>query len=395
MKKIFVLCIVSATMGGIIATGIQNHLSGRDGMVVALPPGTLPNQETQQRQLTPSQIGNTAPNPDEREFTSEDTSAISVYEAANQSTVNINVSGERVQRNGFFLERVKIEGSGSGWVLDRDGHVVTNHHVVLDSDNVEVTLFDGSSYPATVIGVDPPNDVAVLKVNAPAALLQPATLGDSSTLKIGQRIFAIGNPFGLERTMTTGIISSLNRSLPAKTTQRTIRNVIQIDAALNQGNSGGPLLDRQSRLVGMNTAIASTNGGNTGVGFAVPVNTIRRIVAELIKHGRIVRADMGLEKVMITDLGLLVVELNPNGPAAAAGIKPVIVREIQRVGNVMIQREGRDPDADILQSIDGAPVTSADDLHEILDSKRPGQTIDVGLLREGKQVVARVTLVSD
>ena len=216
------------------------------------------------------------------------------------------------------------EGSGSGWVLDEDGHIVTNYHVIAGSDLASVTLFEGDPFPAQLVGVDPQNDIAILKINAPRELLYPVTLGQSDTLRVGQKIFAIGNPFGLERTMTVGIISSLERSLRSKT-GRLMKNIIQVDAALNQGNSGGPLLDNEGLLVGMNTAIASMNGGNSGVGFAVPVNTIRRVIPQLLQFGEVRRASLGIDLFWKAEQGLGVAKTTPNGPAARAGIRGLSV----------------------------------------------------------------------
>lgn len=390
MKSAFLMCLVSATLGGIGAIAIYQHLSGRSDLAWAGTHGGASGwtSSSGRQEAIPEQ-----PPLDLSQYSPEEQATISVYENVNRSVVNIST---RSVRMGPFLDRIESEGSGSGWILDQQGHIVTNHHVINDSDSVDVTMFDGSSYQAELIGADPANDIAVLKIDAPPALLRPVVLGDSSSLRVGQNAYAIGNPFGLERTLTTGVISSLNRSLPSKTTQRTIRNVIQLDAALNQGNSGGPLLDRQSRLIGMNTAIASMTGENTGVGFAVPVNTIRRVVPELIRNGRIVRADIGLDTVMITKVGLLILEMQPDGPAAKAGLRGAVRREVVRRGNILFNSTTRNIEsADILQTIDGRPVNSADELHEILDSLKPGQTVEVGVLRGGQPAVARVTLQAD
>ena len=207
------------------------------------------------------------------------------------------------------------EGAGSGFLLDKHGHILTNNHVVEGARRIEVTLSDGKSYEARLVGGDASNDMAVIKIDAPADSLFPIALGNSGELRVGQKVLAIGNPFGLERTLTIGIISSLNRSLPTRT-GRTIKSMIQIDAAINPGNSGGPLLDSRGRVIGMNTAIASKTGQNTGVGFAIPINTIARIVPQLIKDGRVIRPDIGIERVYETDEGVLVASVTAGGPAS-------------------------------------------------------------------------------
>ncbi len=210
-----------------------------------------------------------------------------------------------------MLIEIPSEGEGSGVVLDRQGHILTNFHVVDGARQIQVTLFDGNTYDARLIGQDPATDVAVLKIDAPPASLFPVVFGNSTQLRVGQRVFAIGNPFGLERTLTTGIIASLNRSLPGRRSGRSLKSIIQIDAAINPGNSGGPLLDSHARMIGMNTAIASKTGESAGVGFAIPVSTIARIVPQLIREGRVRRPETGIVRVYQTEQGLLIATLGP------------------------------------------------------------------------------------
>ena len=278
-------------------------------------------------------------------------------------------------------------------MLDLDGHIVTNHHVIAGSDLASVTLFEGDPFPAQVVGVDPQNDIAILKIDAPRELLYPVTLGQSDTLRVGQKIFAIGNPFGLERTMTVGIISSLERSLRSKT-GRLMKNIIQVDAALNQGNSGGPLLDNDGLLVGMNTAIASMNGGNSGVGFAVPVNTIRRVIPQLLKFGEVRRASLGIDLFWKAEQGLGVAKTTPNGPADRAGIRGLSVeRKTVRMGNRLFEVVQADKSSsDRLLAVNGTPVATTDDLQEVLDRFKPGQSISLSILRDGRQLVVPVQL---
>ena len=241
-----------------------------------------------------------AENPN-RVFSSEEQTNIDVYESTKRSVVNVDTS--TVVNLRWLGRSEEKTGSGSGWVLDKTGHIVTNYHVVAGSDIVTVTFDEGEAVPAEVIGIHPRNDIAVLKVNVDAKRLVPVTIGDSKSLRVGQKIFAIGNPFGLERTMTVGIVSSLDRSLKSKSGQQ-MRNIVQIDAALNQGNSGGPLLDSEGSVVGMNTAIATLTGENTGVGFAVPAKTILRVVPQLIEFGRFRNAWLGVDYFWKSDQGI-------------------------------------------------------------------------------------------
>ncbi len=252
------------------------------------------------------------------EYTAEEQVNIWVYEQVNRSVVNITTKGYQGER--VLLFEVPSEGEGSGMVLDREGRILTNFHVVDGAKQIQVTLFDGNTYDARLVGQDPATDVAVIKIDAPAASLFPVVFGNSTQLRVGQRVFAIGNPFGLERTLSTGIISSLNRSLPSKR-GRSLKSIIQIDAAMNPGNSGGPLLDSHARLIGMNTAIASRTGESVGVGFAIPVATIARIVPQLLHEGKVRRPETGIVRVYQTDKGLLVATLAPGGPAERAGLR--------------------------------------------------------------------------
>jgi S1-C subfamily serine protease len=320
-----------------------------------------------------------------REFTSEEITNITVYEAVNRSVVNINTKA--TVATGLFLLEVPSEGAGSGIVVDRQGHVLTNFHVVEGAKEIQVLLYDGSSHLASIVGVDPATDVAVLRVEAPQPLLQPVSFGSSTDLRVGQRVFAIGNPFGLERTLTTGIISSLNRSLPTRS-GRTIKSIIQTDAAINPGNSGGPLVDSGSRLIGMNTAIASRTGQSAGVGFAIPVSTLARIVPQLIQRGKVIRPDAGIARVYQTDAGLVVAAVSPGGPAERAGIRGFrVVRERRRQGPFMVETERVDRSgADLIVAFSGQPVRTADDFLSAVESRNPGDHVLVSVIREGHQL---------
>ena len=329
-----------------------------------------------------------------RGFTPEELTNIAVYDAVNRSVVNINTKA--TVSAGLFLFEVPSEGAGSGIVVDKLGHVLTNYHVVDGAKEIQVMLYDGSSHAATIVGHDPATDVAVIRVAAPVEVLEPVHFGSSSDLRVGQRVFAIGNPFGLERTLTTGIISSLNRSLPARN-GRTIKAIIQTDAAINPGNSGGPLLDSSSRLIGMNTAIASRTGQSSGVGFAIPVGTLARIVPQLIERGKAIRADAGIARVYQTDHGLLVASLVPDGPAEHAGMRGFkVVRERRRQGPFMAETERVDRSgADLIVAVAGVAVKNADDFLSQVETRNPGDEVLITVEREGHRLDLPVVLAAE
>ena len=329
-----------------------------------------------------------------RQLTSEEKTNINVYESSNRSVVNINTKAKVAK--GFFLMEAPSEGAGSGIVIDMQGHVLTNFHVVEGAQEIQAMLYDGSSHAASVVGVDPVTDVAVLRVEAPAELLSPVQFGDSSDLKVGQKVFAIGNPFGLERTLTTGIISSLNRSLPTRA-GRTIKSIIQTDAAINPGNSGGPLLDSGSLLIGMTTAIASRTGQSSGVGFAIPIGTLKRIVPQLIGSGKVVRPDAGITRVYQTERGLLVATLSPDGAAERAGIRGFrIVRERRRQGPFVADFERVDrSNADLIVGVDNTIVDSVNDFLTAIESKDPGDRVLIAVEIEGHRLDVPLTLEAE
>lgn len=325
------------------------------------------------------------------ELTPEERGNIMVYDQCNRSVVNINT---QITRTNFFLGDFDVPGGGSGIVLDKEGHILTNYHVVENASKVEVTLFNGTACDARKIGVDPFTDIAVLKIDAPEAELHPVSFGDSTQLLVGQKVYAIGNPFGLESTLTSGIISSLNRSISGRSKIRPIRGTIQIDAAINPGNSGGPLLDTRGRMIGMNTAIASRVEQSSGVGFAIPSNTIQRIVPQILRNGKVVRGDVGIARVLETDEGLVVLALVGEGAAEQSGIRGPTVRRIRERRNGSIY-EGIGIDrstADIILSVNGVAVSKAEDFVAHVEENKPGDRITLTVLREGKRVDVPVTL---
>ena len=325
-------------------------------------------------------------------MTTEEAINVSVYDRTNRSVVNISTNSLRPESLFMVAE---VEGSGSGSVIDQQGHILTNYHVIEGAKQVSVMLYNTDSFPAELVGQDPDNDIAILKINAPDSLLFPVQWGDSSNLRVGQHIIAIGNPFGLERTMSTGIISSLNRQIQSKT-KRTIRSIIQIDAALNQGNSGGPLLSSRGELIGMNTAIATRSGDNAGIGFAIPINTIRRVVPQLLATGRVQRPTIGIMQVFETDKGLLVVNLTPNGPAEKAGLKgSKMERRKLRRGVIPIEQEVIDhSQSDLIVGIDGQKVKQSDDLLSVIETKKAGDQVVLKVIRSGQFVQIPVILGS-
>lgn len=319
-------------------------------------------------------------------LTPDEAASVYVNESNERSVCNIatRIGNERV----MFLAN-PTEDSGSGFVLDLDGHILTNFHVVENAQRIKVTLFNGDSYEADPVGVDPLNDMAVIRIKAPQEALYPVRIGDSASLKVGMNVYAIGNPFGLERTMTTGIISSLNRTLPV-TRARSIKSVIQIDAAINPGNSGGPLLNSHGELIGMNTAIASKTGQNSGIGFAIPANLIRRVVPELIQHGKVQRPDSGILEVMRTQEGLRILRLEPDGPAARAGLRGPEVTRTKR-GIFVLESEDRKA-ADLVVGVNGKKTLQVDEFLSEVESNRPGDQITIEVIRGNEKISVPVTL---
>jgi len=321
------------------------------------------------------------------DLSAEEQNNVRIYQESNRAVVNITTRG--VQQDDMFMMAVPREGSGSGFVLDKQGHIATNFHVIENAQQINVNMFDGSSYPGELIGVDPNNEIAVLRIKAPESKLFPIRWGDSSRLLVGMRVYALGNPFGLERTLTLGIVSSLNRML--KTDKgRAIRGVIQTDAAINPGNSGGPLLNRKGEVIGINTAIVTRSGQSAGIGLAIPSNNAQKIVNDLIKFGKIQRADLGINAVFETDKGLLVAQLNPKGAAALAGLKGP--QEWTERRNGMILRGINRMKADLIQTIDGKRVKTLDDLLTHVETKKAGERVVLGVMRDGEMIEVPVEL---
>ena len=312
----------------------------------------------------------------QRRLDSEERTNVNVFKQASPSVVNICTKQALTARSGdLVLELGRIpKGSGSGFIWDALGHVVTNHHVIAGASSVQVTLADGTELEATVVSSAPEFDVAVLKVDAPQGRLRPLAIGRSDDLEVGQKVFAIGNPFGLDQTLTAGIVSGLGRQIQSKSGQ-PIRGVIQTDAAINPGNSGGPLLDNEGRLIGINTAILSRSGGSSGVGFAVPVNTIRAAVPQLIAGRSKDRGFLGIGLApegisrRASESGIAILQVTDDSPAQKSGLRAAQVTE-----------EGVKW-GDILMSIDGQQVSTAESALEALQNLKSGQDVMLGIKR--------------
>lgn len=317
----------------------------------------------------------------------DEKNSIEIYEKNNKSVVNITTRG--VQVDEFFLLAVPTAGSGSGFVYDKSGHIVTNYHVVENAKEFVVTLYNGQQYSASLVGVDPNNDLAVLKIQISSEKLFPVRFGTSQGLKVGQKVLAIGNPFGLERTLTTGVISSLGRTLRSES-GRLIKGIIQTDAAINPGNSGGPLLNSTGLIIGVNTAIVSKVGQSSGIGFAIPINTVKKIVKNLILYGYVIRPNIGILQVYETGQGLLIAQLEPNGPAEISGLKgPKLI--IQRAGAIEYRAVDRSQ-ADLIYAIDGKEIKALDELLDYIELKKPGTVVNVSVIRKGARITVPVKL---
>ena len=383
MRNLILGCTASALIGGFIAGWIvEGDYQLSVSPVASAQDIAAPADRLAANTATPMRPG----------LTPEELVNIRVWQGANRGVVNVTT--RTVSYDRFFMFPTPGEGAGSGSVIDKLGHIITNNHVIEDASAIQVTL-NGKLYDADVVGTDADSDVAVLKIDAPQDELHPVPIGTSDNLQVGQRVYTLGNPFGLEGTLTTGIISNLNRTLPSRT-GREMKSIIQTDAAMNPGNSGGPLLDTGGRMIGMNVAIATRVGQNAGVGFAIPINRIRQIVPQLIEHGKVVRADIGIIAVNEMDEGLQVVQLNRGGPAERAGLRGwKMVRRNVRRGPLVYTVEQADRNAaDIIVAIDGQPVESASAFVEKIEQHQPGDQVVLTVRREGQRLNLPVILGS-
>ncbi|KAI5665529.1 hypothetical protein M9H77_15382 [Catharanthus roseus] len=310
-----------------------------------------------------------------RKLQSDELATVRLFQENTPSVVYI--TNLAAKQDAFTLDIFEVpQGSGSGFVWDKDGHIVTNFHVIRGASDLRVTLADQSTYDAKVVGFDQDKDVAVLRISAPEEKLRPIPIGVSADLLVGQKVYAIGNPFGLDHTLTTGVISGLRREISSAATGRPIQDVIQTDAAINPGNSGGPLLDSSGSLIGINTAIYSPSGASSGVGFSIPVDTVSGIVDQLVKFGKVTRPILGIkfapdqsvEQLGVS--GVLVLDAPPNGPAGKAGLKAT---KRDSYGRLIL--------GDIITSVNGKKVANGSDLYRILDQCKVGEKVTVEVLR--------------
>ena len=381
-----------------IQAGARDHITPLQDTAIE-PPVSMVNafeSQSQDGNLGTDGTRRQVPQPVQAAFpySEDERENISVYERLNAAVVNITTETMAIN---WFLEPVPQEGSsGSGSIIDSRGYVLTNNHVIRNAYKVFINLADGSQFEGAVVGVDPENDLAVVKFDPPpGTVLRTIPYGDSSNLKVGQKVLAIGNPFALERTLTVGIVSGLGRPIQISR-QHIVRDMIQTDASINPGNSGGHLLDTQGRMIGINTMIYSTSGGSVGIGFAVPVNTAKRVVNELIQFGKVRRGWIDATMVQLfpalvryakfpVDSGLLVSRTRRSGLAEKAGLRHG--SEPVHYGRSSFYLGG-----DIITSIDGVKITSLVDLYSALENSKPGDSVKVEIIRGGNPHTLEIPL---
>jgi len=320
---------------------------------------------------------------------------VRIYRQAAPSVANIIT---RTVQYDFFLNPVPVEGAGSGFVIDTAGHILTDYHVIEGASSIEVVLGNRMRFPARLVGGDERNDIALLEIKPGDRKLTPLVLGDAKKLQVGQRVLAIGNPFGFQSTLVTGVVSALGRTV--RTGPNTfIEDAIQTDAPINRGNSGGPMLDTQGRVVGINTAIYSPSGtsGITGIGFAIPINTARRVVNDLLRYGKVRRAVLGVSRAMPlwpglaqalglpVQRGLLIEQVQPDSPAARAGIRGGNRMVVMGLQQILIG-------GDVVVAVDGQAVEGQMDMALALNQKRPGDKVTLTIYRDGRKMEVGVTL---
>ena len=400
VTSIIISSLITLTATAIICTKILNVKNSKNQEKAIFSVQTESGTENSLKTNEASDIPSIPVTNPISKYTADEMQNINVYEKCNEAVVNINT--QVVGVNWFLEPVVENGGSGSGSIIDPRGYVVTNVHVISGASKIYISLSDGTQYEGTVIGSDTASDIAVLKFTPPAGtVFKTIAFGDSEGLKVGQKVIAIGNPFGLERTMTTGIVSGLGR--PIQNSNNTIiRDMIQTDTAINPGNSGGPLLDTTGKMIGINTMIYSSSGNNAGVGFAVPASTAQRVVNDLLQYGTVQRGIIQAELVQINNAiasyarldvntGVLVSKVVSNGNADKAGI----------LGGTQAVRYGaRNPrtiylGGDIITAINGEKVRTLADYFSLLENKRPAETVTVTVHRGKHDIDIKIKLVSE
>jgi S1-C subfamily serine protease len=365
----------AALLGGGVAVGIDRSVGGDGGTTLI-------------REVN-------AARPEATSFSTAPGRTISdIYTSAKRGVVQV-LATTVVSGNPFFGSQ-ESRALGSGFVIDKSGHVVTNYHVVAGASKVEISFSGNDQMPARVIGTDPSTDVAVLRIKgAQGRALTPLELGDSAGVRVGDAVVAIGNPFGLERTVTAGIVSALQRQITAPN-GFAIDEAIQTDAAINHGNSGGPLLNADGRVIGVNSQIESDSGGNVGIGFAIPINTVREVVSQLLEHGKVAHAYIGVQMTTISKTlaanvrlpasqGVLIESVRPGSPAARAGLRG-------GSSQVVVDGESYLVGGDVITAADGHPIESADQLRTVVSAKKPGDELTVTIHRQNETKDVTVTL---
>ncbi len=377
--KNIIIAIIVLSVGFLIGSNFKNKNTDADALTAEIK-STNDQSNVQKdghrRDVSPMQY-----------LTSSEQATIDLFEKSAPSVcfiTTINSREDQWTRNVTEVPR----GTGSGFIWDENGHIITNFHVIEGGNKFKVTLSDGSSWVAVVVGVEPNKDLAVLKIDVPQVKLKPIPVGQSSTLRVGQSVYAIGNPFGLDQSLTTGVISALGREIKSLT-GRPIRDVIQTDAAINPGNSGGPLLDSSGRLIGVNTMIYSPSGASAGIGFSIPVDEVNWVVSDLIKYGKLKRPVLGVELLPTQYAqnwgveGAMILSLTANGGAAKAGLKAL---NRNNSGEIIF--------GDIITAINNQKVTSNNDLILTLEKYNPGEKVKVEFLRDNNLRQVMVTLGS-
>jgi putative serine protease PepD len=336
-----------------------------------------------------------SPAPSEAGLDATELETVRIYRQAAPAVANVVT---RTVEYDFFYNPVPVEGAGSGFLMDNDGHILTNYHVVQGAQTIEVTLGDQSRYKGKLVGSDPNNDIALIQIDLAGRKITPLTLGDSRNLLVGQRVLAIGNPFGFQSTLTTGVVSSLGRTV--QTRENTfIDEAIQTDASINQGNSGGPLLNSHGEVIGINSAIYAPTGTTAGIGFAIPINTAKRVAEDLITRGRVRHATLGAEGRALwprlaealnlaVQQGILIERVEPGGPAAQAGLRGGTKSVLAGMQELRVG-------GDVLIAIDAKQITNQSDLSLLLNRSQPGDTVTLTIVRDGKKMNLPVKLGGD